>query len=308
MNIFGGWLGEFESALSSSFDMAIEEQKAEDLLGLENEDIEESTDEEGSEDDRRFSKRRVRQTQDLLAVARSSSNEDDESSDESDSDAGDEEDEDEEKKQQPTQKEEEDDLAEENHDGTEDEEDEEEGHDTKTTKAANEKQSQDTQSDKTTKDKKKKKNKKIKPLTPEEIEKFEKEQKRSGVCYLSSIPSYMSPSQLRQHLSKYAEIGRTYMVPQKGEKKKNKLQKFVEGWVEFKDKRKAKALAEYLNMRQVGGKRKNPFYFDTWNIKYLPKFKWHHLTEQMGKLQWGGRAERLDTHCYCSLWEESPSA
>lgn len=265
--------------------MAIEEQKAEDLLGLENEDIEESTDEEGSEDDRRFSKRHVRQTQDLLAVARSS-NEDDESSDESDSDAGDEEDEDEEKKQQPTQKEEEDDLAEENHDGTEDEEDEEEeGHDTKTTKAANEKQSQDTQSDKTTKDKKKKKNKKIKPLTPEEIEKFEKEQKRSGVCYLSSIPSYMSPSQLRQHLSKYAEIGRTYMVPQKGEKKKNKLQKFVEGWVEFKDKRKAKALAEYLNMRQVGGKRKNPFYFDTWNIKYLPKFKWHHLTEQMGKLQ-----------------------
>lgn len=48
------------------------------------------------------------------------------------------------------------------------------------------------------------------------------------------------------------------------------------------DKKKAKALAEHLNMKQIGGKRTNEFYAETWNIKYLPKFKWSHLGEHMG--------------------------
>lgn len=59
--------------------------------------------------------------------------------------------------------------------------------------------------------------------------------------------------------------------------------RFTEGWVEFKDKKRAKTLAEFLNMRQIGGRRQSPYYHDTWTIKYLPKFKWRHLTEQMGR-------------------------
>ncbi|KAI8984746.1 hypothetical protein BDF20DRAFT_815925 [Mycotypha africana] len=130
--------------------------------------------------------------------------------------------------------------------------------------------------------------KKMKALTPEELEKFEKARKRTGVCYLSRIPPFMPPHRVRQLLEKYAEIGRIYLVPEDAKttarrKKytKNRRTNFVEGWVEFKDKKKAKALAEYLNMRQIGGKRKNQYYHEMWNIKYLPKFKWHHLTEQM---------------------------
>lgn len=31
----------------------------------------------------------------------------------------------------------------------------------------------------------------------------------------------------------------------------------------------------------MGGKRRSAHYFDLWNIKYLPKFKWDHLTEEI---------------------------
>ena len=62
--------------------------------------------------------------------------------------------------------------------------------------------------------KKSKKSKKVKSLTPEELEKFEKARKKTGVCYLSRIPLFMKPGRLRQLLSKYAEIGRIFLVPE----------------------------------------------------------------------------------------------
>ncbi|KAI9024907.1 hypothetical protein CLU79DRAFT_745378 [Phycomyces nitens] len=133
-----------------------------------------------------------------------------------------------------------------------------------------------------------KKKKKIKPLTPEELEKFEKEQKKMGVCYLPRIPPFMKPMRVKALLSEYAEIGRIYLQPEDPKitarrKKygKNRRTNYVEGWVEFKDKKRAKTLSTYLNMKQIGGKRKSHYYHDVWNIKYLPKFKWTHLTEQI---------------------------
>ncbi|KAL9559420.1 hypothetical protein MBANPS3_000435 [Mucor bainieri] len=135
---------------------------------------------------------------------------------------------------------------------------------------------------------KKKMSKKLKKLTPEELEKFEKARKRTGVCYLSRIPPFMRPKKVRSLLAKHAEIGRIFLVPEDAKiaarrKKytKNKRANFVEGWVEFKDKKRAKALAEYLNTRPMGGKRTSPYHDELWSIKYLHKFKWHNLTEHM---------------------------
>ncbi|CAO3596180.1 unnamed protein product [Absidia cylindrospora] len=62
--------------------------------------------------------------------------------------------------------------------------------------------------------------------------------------------------------------------------------------VEFKDKKKAKTLAEHLNMKHIGGKRTSQHYHEMWNIKYLPKFKWRHLTEQFA-YERRARQERL---------------
>ncbi|GJZ04832.1 furry homolog-like protein [Tanacetum coccineum] len=36
-----------------------------------------------------------------------------------------------------------------------------------------------------------------------------------------------------------------------------------------------------LNGEQIGGKKMSQFYYDLWNIKYLSKFKWDHLTEEI---------------------------
>ena len=64
----------------------------------------------------------------------------------------------------------------------------------------------------------------------------------------------------------------------KGNKKRN----FTEGWVEFNDKRVAKTVALMLNNTPIGGKKRSYYHDDLWNIKYLSKFRWTHLTEKIG--------------------------
>jgi len=56
---------------------------------------------------------------------------------------------------------------------------------------------------------------------------------------------------------------------------------FTEGWVEFADKRVAKRTALALNGQRIGGKRRSAYYDDLWCIKYLPRFKWDDLTEEI---------------------------
>ena len=57
---------------------------------------------------------------------------------------------------------------------------------------------------------------------------------------------------------------------------------FTEGWVEFKDKKVARSVAAMLNATPIGGKKGTRFRDDVWTMKYLPKFKWDMLTEQIG--------------------------
>jgi len=57
---------------------------------------------------------------------------------------------------------------------------------------------------------------------------------------------------------------------------------FTEGWVEFMDKRVARTVAEMLNGQPIGGKKGTRFRDDVWTLKYLPRFKWNMLTEQIG--------------------------
>ena len=48
------------------------------------------------------------------------------------------------------------------------------------------------------------------------------------------------------------------------------------------DKRIAKVVAMTLNCTPVGRKKRSIYHDDLWNIKYLPKFRWTHLTEKIG--------------------------
>ncbi|CAD6222728.1 unnamed protein product [Miscanthus lutarioriparius] len=109
---------------------------------------------------------------------------------------------------------------------------------------------------------------------------------KRGVCYLSRVPPHMNPSHIRQMLSKYGEVLRIYLVPEgQGHRKHTtvKAKAYSEGWIEFAKKSVAKRVANLLNGEQIGGKKRSPFYYDIWNIKYLRKFKWDDLVGEMAE-------------------------
>ncbi|KAF8818517.1 putative pre-rRna-processing protein [Cardiosporidium cionae] len=114
----------------------------------------------------------------------------------------------------------------------------------------------------------------------------EKREKR-GVIYITSIPPYMGISKLRHYMEQFGDIGRIYLTPEdpvtyrkRRRAKGCKKIKYVDGWIEFQDRKLAKKVAEALNGQSIGGKKCHNFWRDDiWNIRYIPKFKWHNLTE-----------------------------
>ncbi|KAI9171139.1 Pre-rRNA-processing protein ESF2 [Paramyrothecium foliicola] len=112
--------------------------------------------------------------------------------------------------------------------------------------------------------------------------------KKSGVVYLSRIPPFMKPAKLRSLLEPYGTINRIFLAPEdptaharRVRAGGNKKRSYTEGWVEFVNKKEAKAVCELLNARTIGGKKGSYYRDDIWNLLYLKGFKWHNLTEQI---------------------------
>ncbi|KAA8910392.1 hypothetical protein TRICI_004190 [Trichomonascus ciferrii] len=134
----------------------------------------------------------------------------------------------------------------------------------------------------------KKEDKIVKPISKKELEKREKQIKKTGVVYISRIPPFMKPDKLKHILSRFGEVNRIFLVPEDPKVRArrvkyggNKKKCFTEGWAEFKKKKHAKIAAETLNGNIIGGKKGNFFHDDILNVKYLHKFKWSNLTEQI---------------------------
>ncbi|TFK28693.1 hypothetical protein FA15DRAFT_665134 [Coprinopsis marcescibilis] len=128
----------------------------------------------------------------------------------------------------------------------------------------------------------------LQPLTPEALAAFKAAQDRAGVVYISRIPPGMRPAKVRHLMSGYGEVGRVYLKQEDAKRAylrrkftSTKKAHFVEGWVEFKDKKVARSVAEMLNAQPIGGKKGSRWRDDIWTMKYLPKFKWNMLTEQV---------------------------
>lgn len=119
-------------------------------------------------------------------------------------------------------------------------------------------------------------------LNEENLQDFKEKVRRSGVVYFSYIPEGLNVSTLRKKLESYG-ITRIYLVPEKSSiQKGGKKQNYKEGWAEFSDKMYAKLCEYELNGQMVGGKkRNNDLREEIWTIKYLNKFKWHHLMEKL---------------------------
>ncbi|XP_053330243.1 activator of basal transcription 1 [Spea bombifrons] len=108
-----------------------------------------------------------------------------------------------------------------------------------------------------------------------------------GIIYLGHIPPRLRPRHIRNMLSVHGEVGRIFLqaedrfVRKKKKKAGSNARDFTEGWVEFRDKRVAKLVASSLNGTPMGTRKKNRFHDDLWNIKYLHRFKWTHLSERL---------------------------
>lgn len=138
-----------------------------------------------------------------------------------------------------------------------------------------------------------------KRLIQEEAQKAMRAIKKSGVVYLSTIPPYMKPVKVKQILERFGDVNRIYLSPEdpkvyhrRVKSGGNRKKKFTEGWAEFKNKKEAKLAVSALNGNPLGGKKGSFYYDDIINIKYLPKFKWHDLTEQIA-LETQERQEKL---------------
>lgn len=120
------------------------------------------------------------------------------------------------------------------------------------------------------------------------LELIQADYERRGVVYISYIPRKLKPRRLKLMLGEFGDIGRIYLSqedPAARRRRKRKVcdttKRYTEGWVEFLDKKTAKRVARMLNGQPMGGKRRSPFYSSLWSLKYLPKFKWEHLREEI---------------------------
>lgn len=103
-----------------------------------------------------------------------------------------------------------------------------------------------------------------------------------GIIYLSYIPEGLTVAKAREILSVFGNVGRIYFEPIKRlDRKTRPNHRFAEGWVEFEKKRIAKMVAESLNAKPVGGKRRAPYHDALWSMKYLHRFRWPHLSERL---------------------------
>jgi ESF2/ABP1 family protein len=107
------------------------------------------------------------------------------------------------------------------------------------------------------------------------------------VSITTIFPIPLQAAKLRLHLQPYAKIGRIYLTEEDASRYANRVKNggckkicYTEGWVEFFDKSEAKKVAEMLNARSMGGKKRHNFYHDDiWCMKYLSKFTWNDLME-----------------------------
>ena len=135
---------------------------------------------------------------------------------------------------------------------------------------------------------------------------------KPGVIYISRIPPYLKPQTLRHMISIHGTVTNLFLTPEPPSAYHhrvhthhgNKKRQYIDGWIEFKHKRHAKACVDALNGRTtaeglgvgaIGGKKggKGKWYKDdVWSVKYLRGFSWEELM-QSARTEEREREERV---------------
>jgi ESF2/ABP1 family protein len=160
--------------------------------------------------------------------------------------------------------------------------------------------------------------KKIHKLSLTKTTDFNEKLKKRGVIYIARIPPRLTPTKLKTIMSDFGEVTRVYLVEEDAaaRKRRRKLsgngsKRYLEGWIEFASKKRAKNVAASLNNTPMSNQKRNPHYGDLWCLKYLHKFTWSHLTEKVAyerrvreqKLRLETMQARRETAAYKQLVE-----
>jgi ESF2/ABP1 family protein len=133
-------------------------------------------------------------------------------------------------------------------------------------------------------------------MKPRKLHAAPNKKAKRGIIYLPCIPegksmfrhlsiksnvfsTGLNPRNARSILSRFGEIDRIYFVPSR--MRKGIAFAYKEGWIEFLKKRIAKEVAFNLNGTPIQSKRKCQLVGQVWTMKYLHRFKWHNLSEDM---------------------------
>ncbi|KAJ3004098.1 UNVERIFIED_CONTAM: RNA-binding ATPase activator esf2, partial [Siphonaria sp. JEL0065] len=102
------------------------------------------------------------------------------------------------------------------------------------------------------------------PITLESLKSYSETVNNTGLCYISRVPPFMTPEKLRSLLSVHGKLGRLYAAPEDAKtayrRKKyrgNKRVNYTEAWVEFEDKKVARRVAGFLNLRPMGTRKRD---------------------------------------------------
>lgn len=114
----------------------------------------------------------------------------------------------------------------------------------------------------------KKKKKKVHRLELTETENFNEKLRKRGVIYIARIPPRMTPTKVKALLSEFAEVTRVYLVEEDQTIRKRRKKeyggsggkRYIEGWVEFASKKKAKHIATSLNSTPISSRKRDHHY------------------------------------------------
>ena len=135
---------------------------------------------------------------------------------------------------------------------------------------------------------------------------------KRGVIYISRIPPYLKPHTLRQMISIHGPVTNLFLTPEPPTAYHhrvhthhgNKKRQYIDGWVEFKHRRHARACVDALNgsttadglgVGAIGGRKggKGRWYRDdVWSVRYLKGFSWDDLM-QSARTEEREREERI---------------
>jgi ESF2/ABP1 family protein len=114
----------------------------------------------------------------------------------------------------------------------------------------------------------KKRRKKVHKLSLTATEDFNEELRKRGVVYVARVPPRMNPTKIKALLSDFGTpVTRVYLVEEDAARRKrrrkatgNATKRYMEGWVEFKDKTIAKHVAQSLNNTPISMHKRNVHY------------------------------------------------